>query len=244
MRPLRNSHAGETCYIIGDGISLKHFDLGQFSNHISIVGGKVHLHADFVHLNARYWVNPTPLFWSPPWALAARIIRKLHSPYRLKQLNVQPIVNVTNLLFSIGSKSKYFFDDFPDRDLGESFITKRFDCFASTTTALVTMAIYMGFSEAYLVGIDYTHRPSRLLHWYEKGEGVISDHSGYYQDFFQVAQEFIKLTTVTLDGSSDVLPFITYKELTGKDPHFRDNSLLVKGRDLKLLKKLPFYEID
>ena len=35
--------------------------------------------------------------------------------------------------------------------------------------ASISLAIYMGFEEIILVGCDYTHKNSRIGHWYEKG---------------------------------------------------------------------------
>ena len=50
----------------------------------------------------------------------------------------------------------------------------------------------MGFDHIYLVGYDYTHIPSRSLHWYEKGRGVFFSHENYNKDFFEIAKELEK----------------------------------------------------
>jgi hypothetical protein len=115
--------------------------------------------------------------------------------------------------------------------------------FTSSFTAAISTAIYLGFSKAYLVGFDYTHRPSRTGHWYEHGPGNLSDHSNYNKEFIERAQYDIQLTTVTLDGAGDVLPHISYQELTGNVPRLRNQRELISEYHLRLLKKLPFYEI-
>ena len=101
----------------------------------------------------------------------------------------------------------------------------------------------MGFDRCYLVGCDYTHVPSRNLHWIEKGQGVITPHDNYNKDFFEIAKEFIDITTITLDGTSDVINAVTYKEHTGREPMFRENTELLDKRYLKILATWPGYTI-
>lgn len=50
----RNLHIGEECYIWGDGISVKYFDLGLFSDKISIPCSHLPFHKDFHKLNVPY----------------------------------------------------------------------------------------------------------------------------------------------------------------------------------------------
>jgi hypothetical protein len=67
----------------------------------------------------------------------------------------------------------------------------------------------MGFDHCYLVGYDYTHVPSRTYHFFEKGQGIFIPHENFNKDFFEIAREFIDITTITLDGTSD---FIRYSK--------------------------------
>lgn len=43
----------------------------------------------------------------------------------------------------------------------------------------------------------------------------------YERDFFKLAQEFAEITTVTLDGKSELLNYVTYEKFTGSKPLFR-----------------------
>ena len=97
--------------------------------------------------------------------------------------------------------------------------------FQGSVRASLTLASYLGFSHAYLVGFDYTHNPARSLHWYEKGEGTVTPHIGYEEDFFKIAKEFIDITTVSLNGKTGVknLNSISYKDLTGKDFYYKSS---------------------
>ena len=241
---LRNSHQGQHCFIIGDGVSLKYFDIGLFADRPALVSAKIPLHSEVGSIDARYWVVPEPMFcWPTPWTPKSRTKRKLHSPYNARRLGIQPVLHATNFPFTIGSKSLFIFDDFPDADLDPNFITRIFDGFSGSLNALISVAIYLGFSDAYLVGFDYTHSPSRNGHWYESGPGSIGLHKEFNRDFLEKAQEFISLTTVTLDGESETLPFITYQELTGELPRLRDQESIISQHNLQLLRKLDMYEI-
>ena len=101
----------------------------------------------------------------------------------------------------------------------------------------------MGFDHVFLVGHDYTHSPSHSLHWYEKGEGIFYSQKGYNNEFFEIAKEFIDITTITLDGTSDFLDAISYKKHTGQNPIYRDHTDLADENCLKILSTWPGYNI-
>jgi hypothetical protein len=137
----------------------------------------------------------------------------------------------------------YLFKDIVDHRLPKNFITRRIEAFHGSIRAAIVMAIYMGFDHVYLVGCDYTHVPSRSLHWYEKGQGVFHPQENFQKDFFEIAKEFIDITTITLDGTSDFINAVTYKDHTGRDPIYRENSELVNDDYLKILSTWPNYNI-
>ena len=241
---VRNQHLGQSCYIFGDGISLKYFDLKLFGNLPAIVTAKVPLHVEIGFLDAKYWVLPEPVFcWPSPWTPYSKTKRRLHSPYRVRKLGIQPIMHATNFPFTFGTRSFFIFDDFYDDSLDNSFITRNTTGFKDTFTAAISTAIYLGFSQAYLVGFDYTHCPSRTGHWYEFGTGNISNHKNYNRDFIEEASKSIELTTITLDGTSDLLPSISYEAFTGDSPKLQNNLDLLSPDDVYLLRKLPYYQI-
>ena len=106
-----NKHLGETCYILGDGPSIKSFDLSSFSNHIGIACGNLIFHNDFKKLNVKYYAIPEP------WLFYPRILQKksyLKNYYKIssflkseikKSNDIQFFINLSNFGF-IKSKSK------------------------------------------------------------------------------------------------------------------------------------------
>lgn len=101
----------------------------------------------------------------------------------------------------------------------------------------------MGFKKIYLLGFDYTHKNSSILHWYEKGEGLSKKIINYNSDFFNIMKDVIEIITVTLEGKAELLPSITYEELTSCVPHFRENTELLSEERMKILSTWPGYTI-
>ncbi len=102
----------------------------------------------------------------------------------------------------------------------------------------------MGFESAYLVGCDYTHFPQRIPHFYEKGRGKTLYNDDHNIDFFQLAQQHIDLATITTNGStSKMLKYIDYRDYTGTEPVFRENTELVRKEYLDVMAMLDDYLI-
>lgn len=247
----RNAHKGESCYIFGDGVSLKWFELQAFSNKLSILAGSlIPFHKSFGSLNTKYIAFPEP-FWFYPEFWTRNITRGVSMPHIQKAYrNViynnpdkQFFLNLSNFPVIRAKNINYMFRDIVDDHLPDDFIFRRINSFTGSLRTSIAIAIYMGFDHVYLAGCDYTHIPSRCLHWYEKGEGVFISHTSYNKDYFEIAREFIKITTITLDGTSEFIEAVTYKEHTGRDPVFKENTELAEDQYLRVLATWPGYTI-
>lgn len=238
----KDAHRGESCYLMGDGISVKWFDLGAFGDKTTIPCGWIPFHNDFNKLSVKYLSLVEP-WWFYPWERDPATTGKyLANPRQLAYreiINKYPdkefFINLSNYPVLNNKNITYLFRDFYDKRLPDNFITRRINAFHGSLRTSILLAIYMGFDHAYLVGYDYTHVPSRSLHWYEKGQGVFYPVETYNKDFFEIAKEFIDITTITLDGASDFINAVTYKEHTGRNPVFRENTELADERYLKVL---------
>jgi len=238
----KDIHKGESCYLIGDGVSVKWFDLGVFSDKITIPCGLIPFHNDFNKMLVNYLVLIEP-WWFYPWERDPPITGKYKSNPR--QLAYREIINnhpdkdffisLSNYPVLSSKNITYLFRGFHDDRLPDNFIANRINCLDGSLRASISLAIYMGFEHVYLVGFDYTHVPSHFLHWYEKGEGILSLHKDYEKDFFEIAKDFIDITTITLDGSSDFINSITYKKHTGREPTYRENTELISERYCNIL---------
>lgn len=249
VRKFHNIHKGESCYIFGDGVSLKSMDLEKFSDRQAIACNYIPFHKEFLILNCSYCVNCSPYIFSPIGGYEfvkkrhlfdmSKLYRELIGKYPDKNF----FIHFSNYPFISGSNLYYMYKDIPDPRLPMDYTSRRINCFAGVLNTSILLATYLGFDHVYLVGFDYTHVPSRTLHWYEKGQGFFSPHENYNKDFFEIAKEFIDITTITLDGTSDFINAVTYKEYTGRDPVYRENIELADERYLQMLATWPGYSI-
>jgi hypothetical protein len=245
-----NKHYGESCYLFGDGVSLKYFDLKYFKDKKSIIGGFLPFHKDFDVLDSPYLTLIEPYYFFPFIRNTENkkdiLINKIQLRYR-RLFSQYPdkyfFLNLSNLPITFSKNIYYLYKKIHDDRIGDDFISNHINCFEGTLRAQILMAIYMGFSHVYLVGHDYTHYPSRSLHFYENGEGLEHDLRLWNQDFFEYAKRFISITTITLDGGSETLQSVNYKDYTGADPVFKENNEIVSPEMLSILSTWPGYRI-
>jgi len=251
IHKFKDIHKDESCYIFGDGTSLKFFDLNHFSDKVAIVNGLLPFHNEFDVLNAKYMLIAEP-FWFYPELWTKYIKRNTISmPYISKAyrefINNNPdkqfFLNFSNFPVIRSKNINYFFQDILDYRLPENYISRRINAFTDSLRSSIIMATYMGFKKIYLVGCDYTHYPSRNNHWYEKGKGVFSFHENYQKEFFKIAKDFVDITTITLDGNSEFINSVTYKEYTGHDFIYRENTEMINDEYLKIMATWPGYSI-
>lgn len=249
---LYQRHAGQECYIFGNGISLKWMDLHQFVNYPSILSTMLIFHKEVNVLKKSYCTIIEPN-WFYPFTyyrgygkfnlyrnyINKEYIKSINENYEtLFFINISnyPVARFSNALFV----SRWYVPPFERKNP----FMDRADSHYGTLRFQLALAIYLGFKKAYLVGHDYTHFPSRTLHFYEKGTGILGeDHKDFSREFINYAKQHIDLVTVTLDGGSETMNSITYRDLTGKEPKFRENIDIVDRVKLESLATWKGYSI-
>lgn len=240
---LYQQHAGEECYIFGDGVSLKWMDLLQFVDRPSILGNMSIFHKEAKALNAPYCTIIEPSFFWPFSVYHAadgqHLVRNFtHKEYR-KSIKLNPrtsfLINFSNYPFARFSNALYVSRFYKPPFKDKNPFVERIDAHDGTIKFQLSLAIYLGFKKAYLVGHDYTHSPSRSLHFYEKGEGILTGGKDFIREFLDYVKQHMDLVTVTLDGKSDTMPSVTYRDFTGRVPRYRENTEIV---DLEKLQNL------
>lgn len=247
----KDAHRGESCYLMGDGVSIKWFDMAAFGDKTTIPCGFAPFHKEFHALDVSYiiqaetwWFYPFQWTTSPPKKLVRNNIQKMYREELIdRNPSIEFFLSLSNYPTLRRPNITYTFKDMYDDRLPANFITRRINAFHGSLRTSILLAIYMGFDHCYLVGFDYTHVPSRSWHWHEKGQGVFHPQVNYNKDFFEIAKEFIDITTITLDGTSDFIDAVTYKEHSGRDPVYRENTELVDERYLKVLATWPGYSV-
>ncbi len=247
----KDAHKGESCYLIGDGVSIKWFDLGAFGDKTAIPCGFIPFHNEFEQLDVSYIIQAETWWFYPlqrTTDASKKMIRNhIQKMYREELIDKNPeinfFINLSNYPTLRRNNITYTFNDLYDERLPADFITKKINAFHGSLRTSILMAIYMGFEHCYLVGFDYTHIPSRSLHWHEKGQGVFIPQDNYNKDFFEIAKNYIDITSITLDGTSEFINSVTYKNHTGLDPLYRENIEIIDDQYLKVLSRWPGYSI-
>lgn len=250
---LQNIHQNDECYIIGDGVSLKWFDLHLLPKKKIFALNWAVFRNEFQNLSFDYAINTGPYQFTP-FVEHFQFVRKdlrqgiICKHYRkLIKKNKQStfFLNLSNYPF-ISSRNIYFLFKY----LKSANFKFSSDClqagenmFAGSLKCAIALAILMGFTKVYLVGCDYTHEDSRMGHWYESMEGKSWPHPNYQKTYFEISSNYTKLITITASGRGSVLPSISYKDFTGKDLLYRENTELASYEDLKILSSWPGYRI-
>ena len=247
-----NAHRGESCYIFGDGVSVKWFELKAFNDRICFTLGVLPFHKRSADLNIKYSLLVEPKYFYPYF--------KLPSPYNYWWKNNIQIkyremfnreserdffVNLSNYPVLRGRNIYHTFQRFIDVqfDFQKQCIAEAENMYDGSFSTAITLAVFMGFSKITLVGCDYTHADSRSLHWYEKGEGVRVSQLGYKRKFIEIAQKNVSIDTITTNGGGSYLKGITYKNFTGKELRYQENYELLDLEILNSLASWPGYNI-
>ena len=251
LQRFQNIHKGDTCYIFGDGPSIKWFDLKQFNNHPAICCGQIPFHKDFKKIDVRYAMMVEPWLFMPK--LMQPNLPKFHQftemteEYRSFIINNEEIeffVSLSNRYGLLGKNVNYVYKGFPKTSSEIDFRLKNYDLFAGSFHSVLSLAYYMGFSKIYLVGFDaWTVQPSRTMRWYELGEGRFYKTTNFAQDFLEILKSHIDIYTISLSGDSCNVKNISYKDFTGKIPEYKENHELMTPEHLSKLAKCTSYNI-
>lgn len=248
---LYNSHKGEECYIFGDGASIKWMDLEHFTDRVSIIGNMCIHHKQINALRVPYCATVEPFYFYPIVPIMFNEKRcffnnKMGKKYR------EAIASKPETLFLL-NYSNYFATNrsniiFVSRHYIPKFeynnpFKDRLDSHQGTFKFQISLAIFMGFKKAYLIGHDYTHLPSRNGHFYEKGKGTLVEQKDFCKDFILYAKKYIEIITITLREKSENLQYVTYKDFTGADLDYKENTEVVSMDKLKSFAVYPGYSI-
>lgn len=201
FRELKNTHKGERCFIIGNGPSLTADDLTLLKDEYTFAANRIY-----------YMFDKTP--WRPTYYCAQDIVvvddiisdlpkvaRECKKMFLIsacyKQVD-EELRNNSNVLFFVAKyvsahKERLFSDD----------VEKYVSGGGSITYAAIQLAVYMGFSEIYLIGVDHNYAATS----FKDNHVSTSDVAGSY---FEGMPTNIKMTKPNTDNAT--LSFMKAKE--------------------------------
>ncbi|HHT9112402.1 MAG TPA: hypothetical protein ACFYD0_03670 [Candidatus Wunengus sp. YC65] len=238
-------HKGESCYIFGNGASLKYVGLEKFDDKIVIGCGALFLHKDFKKMNVKYYYEGHPLFYYPYWInpYSKKLKKNIIGIFFKKRMsclkNISFFVSLSNY-FGIQGDNIYYLHYFskPFTSYSDSKMDGNFTPMAGALSGMLGLAIFMGFRDITLVGCDYTFFPQGGGHFYEFGKFRDLFHEQpISKDFLIDAMRRANIRVVTPHEAyrGHLLPNVNYKELTKDEPVYKENYEILSKSDLLAL---------
>ncbi len=247
-KQFKDIHKGESCYIFGNGSSLKHYDLTLFNDRVSIGCGALFSHNDIKEIDLKYYYISHPLFFYNFWKHPYRgkyEKNRTGSFYRRKMKNRPDVQYFTSLSNYFGIQGKninyvYHFGQANNLNIGNQ-MDSVFTMMTGALSGMMGMALYMGFKHITLVGCDYTSIPQKDGHFYEFGEGADLETDDVLDEaILNAFSEIVNINSITLDNKykGRVIPSISYYDFTNSVPIYKENSEMVSAEDLLELDSL------
>lgn len=239
-------HKGETCYIIGNGATLKCLNFQDFADHPAIGLNQLCLHNDIGSLNLKYYVVNEPYFFYPRIKnfYNGKKFQVNHLGLLLKRaffskLDIPFFTSASNI-FGIPFRNSYFLHHFGEKvpNKNKNNICGSFSFMKGALYAGVGLAINMGFSRAYLIGCDYLLRPKKMGHFYTFGPSYYDPDDqdiNFYSDLIKEVDGLIELSVIAEEGGSAWIPVKINNSL--KFNKYKENNDIVDTKYLNLLNK-------
>ena len=251
LKKFSNIHRGESCYIFGDGPSIKWFDLNCFTDLPGICCGLIPFHNDFNKLNVKYITSIAPwIFVNKNFQPKREYLNQIpfiieeYRNFIINTPNKEFFISLSNFPFMRGSNINYVFRGLPEIRNETDRLLWQFNLFDGSFNATLALAYYFGFSKIYLVGFDaWTVQPSRTKRWYELGAGEIYESTNFAIEFLSVLSRSIEIFSISNIGTSKNVTLIDYFEYTGQQPVYKENYNLMSKERLDILATCPDYNI-
>jgi hypothetical protein len=243
----KDVHKGQSCYIFGNGASLKYYDLKLFNDKACIGCGSLFTHKDFKDLNLKYYLVLHTLFFHKFWKnpYSKRYEKNKVGAFYRKNMALFPetqyFTSLTNYFGIQGDNINYVYHFGQVDELSvDNQMDEIFSMLEGSMVGMIGVAIYMGYTDITLVGCDYTFAPKMKGHFYERGPENSSQGPPFLGETLNLIKDKVTIRTVTPSEEfrGDVLPSMTYKALTGVDPVYKDNNKILSEEDLKELDSM------
>ena len=151
LKTFKNKHNGERCFIIGNGPSLKHEDLNILKKEITFATHRIYNIFDQTDWRPTYYMGQD-------FVLLNKIqneARKVEAQNKFFPVNVKWIHN-----FAIDDAIYYYLNSeeyYPNLPKFSTDVSRQIYEGYSVTYGAIQLAVYMGFKEIYLLGVDFNY---------------------------------------------------------------------------------------
>lgn len=221
---LKNQFSGKRCFIIGNGPSLKAEDLDKLKDEYTFAFNRIYYIFDQTAWRPTFYCTQDAKIAKTS---AAEIQEKIDTPYIFAPINLKWYEGVD-------LKSNYYFCP----DMSGFYAPKFYEnverqvCVGNTVAfTAMQLAVYMGFSEIYLLGVDHSFQT-----YQDKNGNVIVDPNA--KDYFcdKYNQDKDQLFIPKLDLST--LSYMAAQEYAESHPLTIYNA--TRGGKLEVFPRVPF----
>ncbi len=239
----KHAEINNKCFIIGNGDSLKYYNLKNFSALPSIGCNSLFFHKDFESINCKYYFIPAPYMFYPLRKFYNKIywnyFSYLYKEKILKNPSTNFFINLADRPF-FKNNNTYYCHHFQSK---RSFnLDGSFSYLNSSLHSMIAGAIYFGFDEVILVGCDYLFTPPQSGHFFEKANGSPISNIGNLLTSIQ--EEFgnkIKIKCMVHKELKSKIDCISYESFFNEQTIDQKNYEIVNDEILQKLDKL-FYK--
>ncbi|MBY3596245.1 hypothetical protein [Rhizobium bangladeshense] len=231
-RQLAGLHAGQRCFILGNGPSVKGLDLSRLQGENVITVSNGYLHSDFDKFQSRYHCLPQITYGLMTPEDVIRWFNEMHSHLGGQQLFLSSteaeLVRKHNLF--AGRTVRYLvlgesFDERTSEDIVD--ISQPVPRVESVPVMALMIAMYLGFNEIILLGVDH----DRFL-------------SSTYQYAFDLKVQKGKDFTVTADGVLTRGRHDEFQQLARLWRQYRAISNIAKANGIRIFNSTPGGALD
>ncbi|GAB4534237.1 MAG: hypothetical protein Tsb0014_20290 [Pleurocapsa sp.] len=224
---LKNKHQGQRCFIIGNGPSIKQQDLTLLKDEWTFCVNYFYKHPQITEIRPKYYglIDPKLITGEWPISMIEEIVNSCPGTQLLMNAKYQDSPIIVNQCQNLPIYWLY----------NNQFLHEGFSCSSDLTkglgsstviTSCLFAAIYMGFSEIYLLGLDcdgiFRDLVDQSSHFYEAAKENIGDNDPFLvirnlrssiqglQGWRAIAQHFEnsphKIVNLTNGGLLNVFP--------------------------------------
>lgn len=246
----KNIHKGETCFILGNGFSLKYYDLSVLSN-LATIGCSYSLtDKRLIGSGLNYCVFTSSYLMFPLWRnrRSGKIQLNSLSPIFKKIIKENSrthfFINLTDrYAFLRQPKNISYFYHFGEKKGYSYDISNCFSLMSGALDAMLGTAKYLGFSKVVLLGCDYLGSPLNHGHFYTNEvpleDKVFHDYNAKYAKRFKKIADNLALDVLTIfpEGvSSPDFKSKTFSEYFAVDEKYHNQSQIIDSKYWKLMQ--------
>ena len=233
-----NKHKGERCFVIGNGPSLKKQDLDLIQSETTFVVNGFWKHPSVKHSQPTYYFICDPIFFDGS-SVANNFFQDLRqhifaSRFFVPSRSYNVVVEQSLLPSDLTSYVAFSERMLGDNPADEFDLTKPVPGVQTVPQLAILAAIYMGFSEIYLIGLDHDWLARTQAGGYNFFEGLTMNHpeaisepvpydmemksmlkvwQGYHGLNLKAKESGSRILNATHGGFLDVFPRVSYESL-------------------------------